>query len=142
MKNPRDHSPDRANLRHALQDLSTVERWAERVASGGRPEPYAAQESLDGPQFSVETETENGMHTVAGIVALAPAPDTGTAGLDETERAVLRSLVRALLDLAGHESGPARTHVVLTPGGPRVAACQLGPHYLVLDRSRDGSPGR
>ncbi|MFF2520958.1 hypothetical protein [Streptomyces liangshanensis] len=142
MKNPRDHSPDGADLRHALQDLTTVERWAERAASGGRPEPYAAQESLDGPQFSVETETENGMHTVAAIVALPPGQDAGAGALGETDRAVLRSLVRSLLDLAGHEAGPARTHVVLTPGGPRVAACQLGPHYLVLDRSRSRSPGR
>lgn len=117
MKDPRDRSPDGTELRQAFQDLSTVERWAERVASGVQSHPYTAPESLEGPQLSVETRTENGMHTVAGIVEWPPGADTGLAVLDETERAVLRSLVRSLLDLAGHESGTARTRVVLTPSG-------------------------
>ncbi|MEE1768206.1 hypothetical protein PUR34_08455 [Streptomyces sp. JV185] len=125
MKDPRDRSPDGTELRQAFKDLSTVERWAERVASGDQSHPYTAPESLEGPQLSVETRTENGMHTVAGIVEWPPGADTGPAALDETERAVLRSLVRSLLDLAGHESGTARTRVVLTALGPRVAACQL-----------------
>ncbi|MFD0021702.1 hypothetical protein [Streptomyces sp. NPDC058382] len=125
MKDPRDRSPDGTELRQALQDLSTVERWAERVASGDHSHPYAAPESWEGPQLSVETTTEDGMHTVAGIVAWPPGGGRGVAVLDETERAVLRSLVRSLLDLAGHESGTARTRVVLTPAGPRVTACQL-----------------
>ncbi|MFF8696676.1 hypothetical protein ACF08W_31125 [Streptomyces sp. NPDC015144] len=125
MKDPRDRSPDGKGMRQALQDLSTVERWAERVASGTLSHPYAASESWEGPQLSVETRTENGMHMVAGIVEWPPGADTGVTVLDETERAVLRSLVRSLLDLAGHESGTARTRVVLTPLGPRVAACQL-----------------
>ncbi|MCX4398105.1 hypothetical protein OHU11_36480 [Streptomyces sp. NBC_00257] len=125
MKDPRDRSPDGTELRQALQDLSTVERWAERVASGVQSHPYTAPESWQGPQLSVETRTENGMHTVAGIVTWPPGDGAGPAVLDESERAVLRSLVRSLLDLAGHESGTARTRVVLTPLGPRVAGCQL-----------------
>ncbi|MFF2013558.1 hypothetical protein ACFVWY_31460 [Streptomyces sp. NPDC058195] len=125
MKDPRDRSPDGAELRQAFQDLSTVERWAERVACGALSHPYTAAEPWEGPQLSVETRTENGMHMVAGIVEWPPGSDTGVAVLDETQRAVLRSLVRSLLDLAGHESGTARTRVVLTPLGPRVASCQL-----------------
>ncbi|MFG2675175.1 hypothetical protein [Streptomyces sp. NBC_00304] len=127
MKDPRDRSPDGTELRQAFQDLSTVERWAEHVASGVHSRPYTTPESLEGPQLSVETRTEDGMHTVAGIEAWPPGGDSGVAVLDETERAVLRSLVRSLLDLAGHESGTARTRVVLTPVGLRVAACQLEP---------------
>ncbi|MEU8509027.1 hypothetical protein AB0C40_30850 [Streptomyces brevispora] len=125
MKDPSDRSPDGTELHQAFQDLSTVERWAEHVASGDHRHPYAAPESWDGPQFSVETRTEDGMHTVAGIEAWSPGGDGGVAVLAETERTVLRSLVRSLLDLAGHESGAARTRVVLTSAGPRVAACRL-----------------
>ncbi|MFF1448599.1 hypothetical protein ACFVYF_10655 [Streptomyces sp. NPDC058274] len=142
MKDPRDRSPDGAELRHALHDLSTVERWAERVSAGARPEPYTSQESWEGPEFSVDTETVNGMHSVAGISVWPPGAHAEPARLDEASHAALRSLVRSLLDLAGHETGPARTHVVLAPGGPRVVACRLGGEGLVMDRSRDGSPGR
>lgn len=116
MTDPRDRSPDRTELAHALQDLSSVERWAERVATDGKAPPYVTRGPVDGPRFSVETETVDGMHNVARI---APAPS------GEAERAAMRSLVRSLLDLAGHESGPARTQVVLTPVGPRVVACSL-----------------
>ncbi|GGU87899.1 hypothetical protein GCM10010260_21860 [Streptomyces filipinensis] len=116
MKDPRDHSPDGTGLAHALQDLSSVERWAERAATDGQVPPYTLQGPVDGPRFSVDTETVDGMHNVARI---APLPS------GEAERAAMRSLVRSLLDLAGHESGPARTQVVLTPAGPRVVACSL-----------------
>lgn len=146
MKDPSDRSPDGTELRQAFQDLSTVERWAEHVASGDHRHPYAAQESWDGPQFSVETRTEDGMHTVAGIEAWPPGGDGGVTVLAETERTVLRSLVRSLLDLAGHESGAARTRVVLTSAGPRVAACRLdvdrGPAERATPvRSRGSSRG-
>ncbi|MBL1109809.1 hypothetical protein JK361_35455 [Streptomyces sp. 5-8] len=116
MREPRDRSPDRTELAHALQDLSSVERWAERAAADGKASPYAVHGPVDGPRFSVDTETVDGMHNVARI---APSPS------DEAERAAMRSLVRSLLDLAGHESGPARTQVVLTPAGLRVVACSL-----------------
>lgn len=115
MRVPRDRSPDGTELAHALQDLSSVERWAELVATGGTPS-FVAGAPAEGPTFSVETETVDGMHSVSRIV---PPP----AG--EAERAAMRSLVRSLLDLAGHESGPARTEVVLTGVGPKVVACSL-----------------
>ncbi|MET7699936.1 hypothetical protein [Streptomyces sp. NPDC005485] len=146
MKHTRDRSPDRAEdraeLSHALHDLSTVERWAER-ANGDVPAPPDVaqdQEAPQGPEFSVETETVNGMHSVARIAAhpadrdavagggeAAAAGEEGAAvALDESARAAVRSLVRSLLDLAGHESGPARTRVVMTAAGPRVVGCSLG----------------
>lgn len=116
MKDQRDRSPDGTELAHALQDLSSVERWAERVAADREAPPFVDRAPLEGPEFSVDTETVDGMHSVARI---APAPS------DESEQAAMRSLVRSLLDLVGHESGPARTQVVLTPSGPRVVACSL-----------------
>jgi hypothetical protein len=115
VKDPRDRPPDGTELAHALQDLSSVELWAERAATGGAP-LFVSRAPADGPRFSVETETVDGMHNVARI---APPPS------DEAERAAMRSLVRSLLDLAGHESGPASTQVVLTLSGPRVVACSL-----------------
>lgn len=136
MKDSRDRSPDRAEpshapsdraeLSHALHDLSTVERWAER-ANGDDPAaaPGAAQDPPEGPEFSVDTETVNGMHSVSRIAAHPGGVDAGPPALDESARAAVRSLVRSLLDLAGHESGPARTQVVLTTAGPRVVGCSL-----------------
>lgn len=136
MKDSRDRSPDRAEpsrapsdraeLSHALHDLSTVERWAER-ANGDDPAaaPGAAQDPPEGPEFSVDTETVNGMHSVSRIAAHPGGVDAGPPALDESARAAVRSLVRSLLDLAGHESGPARTQVVLTAAGPRVVGCSL-----------------
>ncbi|MFI5754886.1 hypothetical protein [Streptomyces sp. NPDC051569] len=133
MKHPPDHSPghppdcpsDAVELRRPLQELSAVERWAQRAGAGGRPEPYTSEESLEGPEFSVETMTRNGMHRVVGMTAREQRGDPDPGGPTETEAAVLRSVVRALLDLAGHESGPARTGVVLTARGPRIVACCL-----------------
>ncbi|WP_405939256.1 hypothetical protein OG338_23880 [Streptomyces sp. NBC_00726] len=115
MRDPRDRSPDGTELAHALQDLTSVERWAELAATGGSPS-FVTDAPTEGPIFSVETETVDGMHNVSRI---APPPD------GEAERAAMRSLVRSLLDLAGHESGPARTQVVLTTAGPKVVACSL-----------------
>lgn len=117
MKDPPTFSRDRAELAHAFADLSAVERWAGRAGADGRPTAYIAREVLDGPQFSVATETDDGMHRVVAISGGDPA---GAA-----DEAVLRSLVRSLLDLVGHERGPARTEVVLTASGPRVLECRL-----------------
>ncbi len=125
------HSPDRidvaAGLRNILQDLSAVERWAEGDREG-RPEPYTENESWRGPEFSVETVSENSMHTVLGIRVTRGRGHASTerAGPDEDEVAALRSTVRALLDLADVASGRACTTVVLTEWGPRVVSCRLG----------------
>ena len=106
-----------AGLRHAFQDLSVVERWADHIGPGGRPEPAVEEgKSQDGPEVLVTTETTDGMHQVVCI----------TGPVEETDEAVLRSMVRSLLDLVGHESGPARTTVALTSAGPRVLECRRG----------------
>jgi len=123
---PSHTSPDRGELSHALHDLSTVERWAERANGDAPAAPGAAQDPPEGPEFSVDTETVNGMHSVSRIAAHPGGVDAGPPALDESARAAVRSLVRSLLDLAGHESGPARTQVVLTAAGPRVVGCSLG----------------
>ena len=58
------------------------------------------------------------MHEVVDISSSSGLPDEAT-------RVVLRSVVRAVLDLAGYESGSAHTDVVLTAHGPRISALRL-----------------
>lgn len=120
--------PGAAQLRATLQELAAVEEWARRVrdgggggGGGGGPDGGSAHEGLEGlvgPVLRVETMTGGGMHRV---LAVSPAPRC-----DEARLAAVRSAVRALLDLAGHQEGPARTEVALTEDGPRIVACRLG----------------
>lgn len=109
-------------LRRPLQELAIVERLADLTGSGGGPVTDLRDEAPQGPEFSVETMTRDGMHHVIGITGRQHE------ALAEAERAVLRSAVMALLDLAGHDAGLARTSVVLTGSGPRVVACELHAH--------------
>ncbi len=123
MTDPPEISTAEAELRHAFQDLSVVERWADHIGPLPGRDPLQEGDSLDGPEFCVTTETTDGMHQVVCITG----PVGSVAGTVEgTDEAVLRSLVRSLLDLVGHESGPARTTVVLTSAGPRVLECRRG----------------
>ncbi|MFJ2269218.1 hypothetical protein ACIOHO_23145 [Streptomyces sp. NPDC087849] len=139
MKHPPDRRAGEARARRLAHELSVVERWAIRARTGADPQtlPYRAEESWNGREFAVETRTTNGMHEVVAVARAAPEGRPATDGpqggagavpdpCDEDELAALRSAVRALLDLAGHQEGPARTAVVLTPYGPRVVACVLG----------------
>ncbi|MBC3839761.1 hypothetical protein GXW82_04520 [Streptacidiphilus sp. 4-A2] len=123
MKDPPSRARAGAELDSAFADLSAVERWAGSVGAGSRPGPYIAQDPLEGRQYCVMTETTDGMHRVVAITARPVPGDPRPA--QEADQAVLRSLVRSLLDLAGHERGAARTEVVLTAAGPRVLECRL-----------------
>jgi hypothetical protein len=127
VKHPPGRPRDEVEPERALRELTTVERWAERFGAGGRPAAEPPEDSMDGPEFSVETTTRNGMHRVVGIAGTPGRGDPcrAVAALSETERSILRSVVRALLDLAGHECGPARTEVVLTAHGPRIVGYRL-----------------
>ncbi|MGW4884396.1 hypothetical protein [Streptomyces murinus] len=129
------HFPDPPSvmerLSRALRDLSAVERWAAHTGNGGpsdggAPDGPVADGAWEGPRFGVATESCDGMHEVVGITWSAP-PGAGPCGAPaEADRVVLHSSVRALLDMAEHESGPAHTVVVLTARGPRVLSCRLG----------------
>ncbi|OIK25175.1 hypothetical protein VT52_023475 [Streptomyces malaysiense] len=122
-------------LSRALRDLSAVERWAAHTGTGGPsdggspdgPDAEGMREGTwEGPRFGVATQSRDGMHQVVGITRGTPA-GTGPCGEPaEADRVVLHSSVRALLDMAEHESGPAHTVVVLTARGPRVLSCRLG----------------
>ncbi len=86
------------------RELEGVERWVRD--GGGR--------AGDGC-YEVEAITVDSMHHV--VRSSAEAGDA----------AVLRSVVRALLDLAGHRSGPSRIGVAFTDGLPRIVALDLAP---------------
>lgn len=119
-------SRDTADSSTAFQELAEVEFWAEHAEVAGHPRSYVSTESLDGPVFSVGTSTRSGMHQVVDISARPTEDHPRATPPTEAECAVLRSMVRAVLDLVGHETGSAQTQVALTARGPRIARLQLG----------------
>ncbi|WP_435973639.1 hypothetical protein [Streptomyces sp. Qhu_M48] len=141
MKHPPDRIDVAEGLRHILQELSAIERSVEGEPAD-RPDPRTeAEESWEGPEFRVETVSDNSMHTVVDISVWRgpgePAPDRAAAdggAPDEDEVAALRATVRALLDLADVGSGRVSTTVVLTARGPRVVSCRLGGGATVFAR--------
>lgn len=123
-----DHMTDGAQ-RSWGRALSEMEQWAARIAASGSAEPYLAEDPHRGATFRMETVTENGMHRVVAVSRARGRQDRGAsdlAQLTEAELADVRSVVRALLDLAGHQAGRASTDIVLTATGPRIVACRLG----------------
>lgn len=102
-----------------VHDRSGLDRWAEQAVTARHSPPYLVEELLSGAKFRVETLTVDGMHLVAAITAEG---DADAAPLREAERAGIRATVRALLDLAGYESGTTRTDVLVTAVGSRIAA--------------------
>ncbi|MFH8385266.1 ATP-grasp domain-containing protein [Kitasatospora sp. NPDC018058] len=111
-----------------IRDADDLAEWTRRVERAGLAGPYLVEEYLQGPEFSVETLSADGVHHIIGITAkhttgaplfvetshIHPAP------LDPTEETMIRSVVTGLLDLAGYRFGPAHTEVVLTADGPRI----------------------
>lgn len=125
MKNPPDLPPVRERLSRALRDLSTVEWWAAHTGTGRASDDGGEEGTGEEAEFGVDTVTRDGMHQVVGITCRAPAGVGPGREPAEADRAVLHSSVRALLDMAEHEDGPAHTVVILTPRGPRVLSCRL-----------------
>ncbi len=122
------HSSSGPERHSALGELADVERWARRTRAAGCQRSFVSEEVLDGTVFSVHTSTSNGMHHVLDISS-GTAVDSRqpvVAPPTEAERAMLRSVVRAVLDLVGRDSGTARADVTLTAQGPRIATFQLG----------------
>ncbi|MFJ9829534.1 ATP-grasp domain-containing protein [Streptomyces sp. NPDC101160] len=115
-----------------IRDHADLEEWTERVTEGAVAGPYLVEEYLQGPEYSVETLSVDGVHHVVGITAksttgapyfvetshIHPAP------LGDEERAAIHVVVTGLLDLAGYRFGPAHTEVILTGRGPRIVESQ------------------
>lgn len=137
MKHPPDRIDVAEGLRHILQELSAIERSVEGERAGLPDARTDGEGSWDGPEFTVETVSDNSMHTVVDIRALrdpGQPPADRASGPGEEEVAALRATVRALLDLADIGSGRVCTTVVLTERGPRVVSCRLGGGATVFAR--------
>ncbi|MET9690795.1 hypothetical protein ABZY81_20325 [Streptomyces sp. NPDC006514] len=100
-----------------VHDRPALDRWAEQAVTARHSAPYLVEELLTGDKFRVETLTVDGMHLVADI-----APEGTAPPLHDAEQAGIRATVRALLDLAGYESGTTRTDVLVSARGSRIAA--------------------
>lgn len=113
---------------------------AEALLGTGSGKGVLVEEFLDGPEFSVETFTVGGEHTVLAVVAKTLAPGsfvelghaTPAPGLGEQDREEIGALVRAALDAVGLTGGPGHTEVKLTPRGPRVVEMhtRVGGDYI------------
>lgn len=121
-----------------LDEIAVMEHWAERVAASGS-RSYVSEQDLDGAVFSVTTSTSDGMHRILDVSAQRSVDGQGPdlAAPTEAELTMLRSVVRAVLDVVGHECGAARTAVALTSWGPRIATLQLGNVSPGTDRYPD-----
>ncbi|MFF5446111.1 ATP-grasp domain-containing protein [Streptomyces sp. NPDC012888] len=93
------------------------------------------EELLEGPEITALTVSRAGRHRVLGLLHRLPARDgarTAALGhrapvpLPPDTAGAVRAHVRAVLDLAGHRDGPARTELVLTRHGPRLV--EADPH--------------
>ena len=102
--------------------------WTSRVAEG----PILAEEYLSGPEYSVESVSQDGKHE---IVMVTEKLTTGAPGfvelghqmparLDRTEREAIDDLVVRFLDLIGQRTGPVHTELRVTPSGPRLIEAQ------------------
>ncbi|MEV7724409.1 ATP-grasp domain-containing protein [Streptomyces sp. NPDC087917] len=115
-----------------VRTAADLTEWTDRVKSAGIEGPFIIEDFLEGPEFSVETLTVDGMHQVVGITAKQTGGPPGfvetghvhPAPLPLVDEGAIRSTVTALLDLAGYEFGPAHTEVILTPAGPRIVESQ------------------
>ncbi|MEV5174898.1 hypothetical protein AB0L10_28335 [Streptomyces flaveolus] len=107
---------------HSPADESVLHRINQELARVGSLGPRGTRALPEDTEFLITTVTESGMHQVVAV-------DARRRGSSEPSRATpdeqveLRSVVRALLDMAGHSSGTVRTSVVLRTEGPRVVAC-------------------
>ena len=125
----RDHGVGQPATDAAGPLAGTPEDWLERSVeyegTGARRRTYECGDPMDGPELEIRTSTESGMHRVVSIGPASADDEAELSALSQADVALIRSTVMALLDLAGHESGPARTCVVMTPDGPRVRRCVM-----------------
>ncbi|MEV4920274.1 ATP-grasp domain-containing protein [Streptomyces tirandamycinicus] len=115
-----------------IRDADDLQEWTDRVTRAGLGGPYLVEEYLQGPEYSVETLSADGVHHVIGITAkhttgapfFVETSHVHPAPLGDDERAAIHAVVIGLLDLAGYRFGPAHTEVILTGCGPRIVESQ------------------
>ncbi|MBT0773589.1 ATP-grasp domain-containing protein [Kineosporia sp. J2-2] len=103
------------------QDLPGV-----RARIEDRPGTLLAEEFLNGPEFSVETLSFEGVHQVLEVTEkfvgenLVEAGHLVPARVSAADRDALVEATREFLGRVGLVDGPAHTELILTPAGPRV----------------------
>ncbi|MFI0967927.1 ATP-grasp domain-containing protein [Streptomyces sp. NPDC021080] len=106
--------------------------WTALLDQYGYDGPFLVEEYLRGPEYSVETLSQDGRHQVVGITGklLGPPPlfvETGhvhPAPLPEDRRRAVEDLTEQFLTACGYRFGPAHTEVIWTPRGPRIVESQ------------------
>jgi biotin carboxylase len=106
--------------------------WTDLVDGYGYPGPFLVEEYLRGPEYSIETLSHDGHHTVVGVTEkkLGPPPlfveigHVHPAPLPDDRRAAIERLAVDLLDACGYRFGPAHTEVIWTERGPRIVESQ------------------
>jgi biotin carboxylase len=106
--------------------------WTALVGQYGYDGPFLVEEYLVGPEYSVETLSEDGRHQVVGITEklLGPPPlfvEVGhvhPAPLPRDRAQAVEDLTTDLLTACGYRFGPAHTEVIWTQRGPRIVESQ------------------
>jgi biotin carboxylase len=116
-------------LWHGSEDAQAWSVAVEHYDYGG---PFIVEEYLEGPEYSVETLSRDGVHHVIGITEkqLGPPPlfveigHVHPAPLTDERRQAIEDLTRELLTACDYRFGPAHTEVIWTSHGPRVVESQ------------------
>jgi biotin carboxylase len=106
--------------------------WTELVDAYGYEGPFLVEEYLRGPEYSVETLSQDGRHRVVGITEkLLGAPplfvEVGhvhPAPLPRDREQAIKELTVRFLTLCGYRFGPAHTEIIWTAHGPRIVESQ------------------
>ncbi|NDZ91707.1 ATP-grasp domain-containing protein, partial [Streptomyces sp. SID10115] len=106
--------------------------WTALVDTYGYEGPFLVEEYLRGPEYSVETLSQDGVHQVVGITekVLGPPPlfvEVGhvhPAPLPPERAQAVEELAVRFLTVCGYRFGPAHTEVIWTERGPRVVESQ------------------
>ena len=99
---------------------------AVRDALADRSDGYLIEEFLDGPEFSVEAFSFQGIHRVIAVTGkqvTAGHVESGhvvPARVTAQEHAAITGLVSRFLDLVGVTDGPSHSEVIVSDGTPRI----------------------
>ena len=118
-----------------LVDCESAAREAFAVAARLGDGEAIAERFVDGPEFSVETLSEDGRHLILGITRkiTTGAPHFVELGhefpapIEADEARTLEAMTVRMLDRLGHRHGPAHTEARLTPRGVFLIETQLRP---------------
>jgi biotin carboxylase len=106
--------------------------WSVAMDESRYSGPFLVEEYLSGPEFSIETLSQGGHHTVIGVTAkqvgahplFVEVGHVHPAPLPPQRRAALSELTTRFLSVCGYRFGPAHTEAIWTEDGPRIVESQ------------------